>query len=88
MRIIAIILNAGIIGFIVVLLIINHPRPGEWLSIAGILIFLVFNTITLGFTKTNSWLARFWERKRLEEVKRIKVLEREIEQHSEKRISG
>ena len=89
MRILAITLNGAAVFLIIVLIIINSENISkgtiaEWLTVITILAFLVFNIVALAFSHPFShqgWLARFLERKKLEELKRIKALEKEIKEN-------
>ena len=85
MRILAITLNGAAVFLIIVLIIINSENISkgtiaEWLTVITILAFLVFNIVALAFSH-QGWLASFLERKKLEELKRIKALEKEIKEN-------
>ncbi len=87
MRIIAIILNAAAFLLIIALIILNSGNlnegsPGEFLIVCAVLVFLVINIVALRHPD-QSWLGRFFERKKLEELKRIKSLHKELEDNKD-----
>ena len=85
MRTLAIILNVAAVLLIIVLIKINTENLSDakmtaWLIVIAVFAFLIFNIVVFALLY-QSWLARFFERKKLEEVKRIKALEKEIKEH-------
>ena len=85
MRTLAIILNVAAVLLIIVLIKINTENLSDakmtaWLIVIAVFAFLIFNIVVFALPY-QSWLARFFERKKLEEVKRIKALEKEIKEH-------
>ena len=86
-QIIAIILNVATFLLIIALIILNSGNldegsPGEFLIVCAVLVFLGINIIVL-LSSGPSWLGRLFERKKLEELIRIKSLQKELENNKD-----
>lgn len=76
MKVIAVILNVCMLGFIVMICVQERPSGLEWVGAVGLAAIPIVNlTYILGYPSEASWLGLYFKRKRLEEKKRIEALE-------------
>jgi|GEM_PF-2618906 hypothetical protein len=82
MRVIALLFNSTALIFLVYLFISEWPHSDYELGWSfGLFVFLCVNIFALSkpFVDENSWIGLFLRRKRLEEIKRIEKLDKEVE---------
>jgi len=71
MRILAILSNLFLLGFIIFLLATEEPTGDEWLLVILITLVPIFSLIAIVFAKGDNWLSLYFKRKALEEKQKI-----------------
>ncbi len=86
MRILAIILNIVALLLLTIQVIstidFDNKNTTQWFLASALYAFLIINVIGL-VSPSMGWVGRVLERKKLEELKRIKVLEKEIKEQDD-----
>ena len=83
MKVIAAILNIGLVVFVLIIVEFDKLRATEFLGIAAFLAFVTINLLAIFGKGSKGWIRAFLERKSLEEAKRIKSLRSELETNAE-----
>jgi hypothetical protein len=76
-RIFVLLIDFGILGFLIFMTIKEPPKGGEGILMVTLLyLFVIINLIYVQFSKTEkeSWIHLYFQRKRLEEKKKIENL--------------